>query len=92
MTIDDAGREAPAATPAQRPIRVFLVDDHEVVRRGVAEILHAEADMSVVDRTGVRVGRHIFEPSTVRDLEQQHPDIEFDWRSLVDNLQIGDAT
>lgn len=40
---------------------------------------------------GVRVGRHIFEPATVRELEQQHPDIEFDWRSLVDNQQIVDA-
>ena len=29
-------------------IRVLLVDDHEVVRRGVAEIINAEADMEVV--------------------------------------------
>jgi DNA-binding NarL/FixJ family response regulator len=30
------------------PIRVFLLDDHEVVRRGVRELLEAEADIAVV--------------------------------------------
>ncbi|WP_443072100.1 response regulator [Streptomyces sp. WMMC1477] len=29
-------------------IRVFLLDDHEVVRRGVRELLEAEADLDVV--------------------------------------------
>ena len=29
-------------------IRVFLVDDHEVVRRGIAEMINAEADLEVV--------------------------------------------
>ena len=28
--------------------RVFLVDDHEIVRRGVADLLNAEADLTVV--------------------------------------------
>ncbi|MEK0097207.1 response regulator transcription factor [Streptomyces sp. A475] len=32
----------------QNPIRVFLVDDHEVVRRGLSDLLNAEADISVV--------------------------------------------
>ncbi len=36
------------AEPAARVIRVFLVDDHEVVRRGVAELLGGEADLQVV--------------------------------------------
>ncbi len=31
-----------------RVIKVFLVDDHELVRRGVAEILDDEGDMTVV--------------------------------------------
>ncbi|MGW2817375.1 response regulator [Streptomyces sp. NPDC001415] len=38
-------------TPAfsvQRPIRVFLLDDHEVVRRGVHDLLDAEPDLQVV--------------------------------------------
>ncbi|WP_103889451.1 response regulator [Actinacidiphila yanglinensis] len=33
---------------AQSPIRVFLVDDHEVVRRGVRDLLDAEPDIEVV--------------------------------------------
>jgi len=30
------------------PIRIFLLDDHEIVRRGLAELLNLEADMEVV--------------------------------------------
>ena len=33
-------------------VRVFLLDDHEVVRRGVREMLEAEDDMEVVGETG----------------------------------------
>jgi two-component system, NarL family, response regulator DevR len=33
-------------------IRVFLLDDHEVVRRGVRELLEAEGDMQVVGEAG----------------------------------------
>jgi len=33
-------------------IRVFLLDDHEVVRRGVRELLEAEEDMEVVGEAG----------------------------------------
>src|SRR6476660_7061920 len=29
-------------------VRVFLLDDHEVVRRGVADLLEAEPDLTVV--------------------------------------------
>lgn len=34
------------------PIRVFLLDDHEVVRRGVAALLEAEPDITVVGEAG----------------------------------------
>jgi two-component system response regulator DevR len=34
------------------PIRVFLADDHEIVRRGVAELVHAQPDMEVVGEAG----------------------------------------
>jgi two-component system response regulator DevR len=33
---------------AKSPIRVFLVDDHEVVRRGVHDLLDAEPDIEVI--------------------------------------------
>jgi two-component system, NarL family, response regulator DevR len=32
----------------QQPLRIFLLDDHEVVRRGVRELLEAEDDLEVV--------------------------------------------
>ena len=32
----------------QNPIRVFLLDDHEVVRRGLTDLLDSEPDISVV--------------------------------------------
>jgi two-component system response regulator DevR len=34
-------------------IRVFLLDDHEVVRRGIRELLEAEPDMVVVGESGL---------------------------------------
>jgi DNA-binding NarL/FixJ family response regulator len=33
-------------------IRVFLLDDHEVVRRGIRELLESEGDMEVVGEAG----------------------------------------
>jgi hypothetical protein len=40
---------------------------------------------------GVRVGRDVLDPAIVREIEAQHPDIEFDWRALVDHRQIIDT-
>src|SRR6202042_2182276 len=37
---------------AQRKIGVFLLDDHEIVRRGVRELLEAEPDIIVVGEAG----------------------------------------
>jgi CheY-like chemotaxis protein len=34
--------------PAGRQIKVFLLDDHEIVRRGVRDVLEAEPDITVV--------------------------------------------
>src|SRR6202522_2448343 len=39
-------------TPAARPIAVFLLDDHEIVRRGVRELLEAEPRITVVGEAG----------------------------------------
>jgi two-component system response regulator DevR len=36
-------------------IRVFLLDDHEVVRRGLAELLQADGDIEVVGESGSAV-------------------------------------
>ena len=36
-------------------IRVFLLDDHEVVRRGLADLLHAAGDIEVVGESGSAV-------------------------------------
>jgi DNA-binding NarL/FixJ family response regulator len=41
--------------PGKTPVRVFLLDDHEVVRRGVAALLEAEADIEVVGEAGTVV-------------------------------------
>ena len=38
--------------PVNRFIRVFLVDDHEVVRRGVAEVLEDDPDLTVAGEAG----------------------------------------
>ncbi|GAB3251329.1 response regulator transcription factor [Nocardioides dilutus] len=35
------------------PIRVFLLDDHEVVRRGIKELLESEGDIEVVGESGL---------------------------------------
>ncbi|MER7764325.1 response regulator transcription factor [Streptomyces sp. NPDC097619] len=40
------------AGQAGEPISVFLLDDHEVVRRGVHDLLDAEPDMRVVGEAG----------------------------------------
>jgi two-component system response regulator DevR len=37
---------------AQTPIRVLLLDDHEVVRRGVRDLLDSEPDIDVVGEAG----------------------------------------
>ncbi|MFH7594144.1 response regulator transcription factor [Streptomyces racemochromogenes] len=38
--------------PSEAPIKVFLLDDHEVVRRGLRDLLDAEADITVVGEAG----------------------------------------
>ncbi|MBW5484230.1 response regulator [Streptomyces bambusae] len=43
---------ATSAASAEAPIKVFLLDDHEVVRRGLRDLLDAEPDMTVVGEAG----------------------------------------
>ncbi len=44
-----------AQPPAVAVIRVFLLDDHEIVRRGIADLLSGEPDIEVVGEAGSAV-------------------------------------
>jgi len=58
MTETDAADPLPADAVGQsaaetRKIRVFLLDDHEVVRRGLKDLLEADGDIEVVGESGL---------------------------------------
>jgi DNA-binding NarL/FixJ family response regulator len=46
----------PAAAGRGPQVGVFLLDDHEIVRRGVRELLEAEPDITVVGEAGTAQG------------------------------------
>ncbi|MFJ3921709.1 response regulator [Streptomyces sp. NPDC090022] len=52
MTGSDAPSHATSASGATDPISIFLLDDHEVVRRGVHDLLDAEPDLTVIGEAG----------------------------------------
>jgi DNA-binding NarL/FixJ family response regulator len=59
----------PAAQPGREgPIRVFLMDDHEVVRRGVRDLLEAESDITVVGEAGTAAEALARVPALVPDV------------------------
>ncbi len=64
----------------QEPVRVFLVDDHEVVRRGVRDLLDAEPDVAVVG-----------EASTARQAVDRGPALRPDVAVLDVRLPDGDG-
>lgn len=41
---------------------------------------------------GVKVGRDPIDSAIIREIEAQHPDIEFDWRALRENQQVLDTS
>jgi hypothetical protein len=41
---------------------------------------------------GVKVGRDPIDSAVIREIEAQHPDIEFDWRALRENQQVIDTS
>ncbi|MEV0728011.1 response regulator transcription factor [Polymorphospora sp. NPDC050346] len=49
-------------------IRVFLLDDHEVVRRGLADLLHSAGDIEVVGESGSA-------PEAARRIPALRPDV-----------------
>jgi two-component system, NarL family, response regulator DevR len=51
-----------------RPLRVFIVDDHEVVRRGLEDLLGNKRDISVVGGSGSA-------PEAVRMITRSRPDV-----------------
>src|SRR5215831_9863570 len=59
-------------------IRVFLLDDHEVIRAGLRDLLAAEPDMEVVG-----------EAATVRSAESQVPQLRVDVAVLDVRLPDG---
>jgi DNA-binding NarL/FixJ family response regulator len=63
-----------------QPIRVFLLDDHEVVRRGVRDLLESEGDISVVG-----------EASTVAEALVRVPAVRPDVAVLDVRLPDGDG-
>jgi DNA-binding NarL/FixJ family response regulator len=65
--VTNASDAAPAdAAPAA--IRVFLLDDHELVRRGIRELLESEGDIVVVGESGLAL-------EAARRIPALHPDV-----------------
>ena len=48
---EEKGTE-PIKEPIKEPIRVYLLDDHEIVRRGLRELVEGSPDMEVVGESG----------------------------------------
>ena len=64
-------------TETQQPIRIFLLDDHEVVRRGIAELLSTVPDFEVVGEAGTveqALGRVLASKPDVAILDARLPD------------------
>jgi len=60
------------------PVRIFLLDDHELVRRGVRDLLWAEDDMVVV-------GEATTAAEALEKIPQTHPDV------AVLDVRLGEA-
>lgn len=59
------------------PVRVFLLDDHEIVRRGIADLLEQEDGITVVGEAGVAAGAAeaiLASDATVAVLDGRLPD------------------
>jgi DNA-binding NarL/FixJ family response regulator len=60
-------------------VKVFLLDDHEIVRRGVADLIDAEEDLVVIGQWGGAVG-------AVERIEACAPDV------VVIDVRLGDGS
>jgi len=63
-----AGEIGAGSAGGQRRISVFLLDDHEVVRRSVRELLTAEPDIDVIGEAGTMA-------SALRQMPSLRPDV-----------------
>jgi two-component system response regulator DevR len=52
MTAEPSAPNAAPAVSDTEPIRVFLLDDHEIVRRGIADLVESVEDLTVVGEAG----------------------------------------
>ena len=58
-----------AATPEiGSPIRVFLLDDHEIVRRGLTQVLTRESDMEIAGEAATAAEALVRIPTTMPDV------------------------
>ena len=64
-TEQDRCRRPPLAT---RRIRILIVDDHDVVRHGLRQLLEREADMAIIGEAGTGL-------DAVRMAESERPDV-----------------
>jgi two-component system response regulator DevR len=58
----------PSAAPGRSPIRVYILDDHELVRRGLHELLNSEPGITMVGESGLVA-------DAVREIPALLPDI-----------------
>ncbi len=61
-----------------KPIRVFLLDDHEIVRRGVADLVDSQEDMEVISEAGTAA-------QALQVVESTRPDV------AVLDVRLGDG-
>ena len=76
----------------QPVIGVFLLDDHEIVRRGVRDLLEAEPDIKVVGEAGTAASALARIPALRPDvavLDVRLPD--GDGVSVCRDIRLGDA-
>ena len=82
------------------PIRVFLADDHEIVRRGIAAMIDGQDDMEVVGEAATATQARMRIPAVLPDvavLDVRMPDgsplqlSDYDFPLLTNNTEISGA-
>ncbi len=79
MKADKGSGQTPGDQTLGDQTKVFLLDDHEIVRRGVADLIDAEDDLLVVGQWGGAVG-------ALERIEASSPDV------VVIDVRLGDGS